>query len=627
MNRIKYLIISIFLFLIPIYVNASTILLGSNKQPTIGSIFEVNVNIDYGKTKIKTAHYVISYDPSCFSLSEITWATPAISYRNEEGKLYMDKEATTPSWSTGSPFTLLFRANKECSSTIEISETDKATDDNDQIINQSFANIPIKTVESNTNNQLASLKVTNYKLNSTFDKAVNNYSTTVDKDIDNVEIVVKKNESKQTITSNGTIPPEDAKSNTVHISYDLQYGLNKIYVYVKSESGDTNTYVVMVTRTEEEKKYANLKRLTVSNTNIVLVKDKYNYEARVPKSIDSIFITAFPEDEKAELTGTGNKKIIDGENKFEIEVKSSTGDIKKYTINIIRTDEVTATSNTNIKSIKINGEKKEFKNNQILIGVADKTKNIKIDLTLEGENASYTIEGNNELHEGINTIIINVTDGTNSKNYYIRAYKKDSGVVIVKDINDISKIVINTIVESDENDKHEIPKKKLELLQNTSKTLYYNVLNEDLGLLYQLAFNHDLEPDNIIGDIEKESDKPLTFKSEISANVKILLFLDTEEFSDGEFIRIYSYDDNNNYKLVQKSVSINNGYVEFISNGDKHYVFTKDTLIKEDSPTTILFKQYKDYIYIGSGILGLIIIVLIITKISKKKKKVVEQKI
>ena len=145
-----------------------------------------------------------------------------------------------------------------------------------------------------------------------------------------------------------------------------------------------------------------------------------------------------------------------------------------------------------------------------------------------------------------------------------------------------------------------------------------------MGLLYQLELKNDIEADKILADIEKESDQPLTYKSEIKDKIKVLLHLDTEEFSDGEYVRIYSYDDNNNYKLVSSNTAIKDGYIEFISNGDKHYVFTKDTLIKEEDPYVKLLNQYKDYIIFGGGVLILIIFLLIIAKINKKKKKKVE---
>lgn len=624
MKKIKYLLF-IILLTIPLYVRAATILVSENQKPTVGSNFIVGVNIDYGKNNVKTAHYLITYDPVCVSLSELTWSQAQVAYRNEEGKLYIDKEDTTKSWVTGTPFSITFRANQVCTKEIKIEETAPATDDNGDSIRQSFGSITISSVESDTNTQLASLRVVDHKLNSTFDKSVNNYSANVDKDTEKVEIVVKRNNNKQTITSNETVQEDEKYKNTFHIFADLNYGLNKITISVKSESGEINTYIVMVTREEIEQNSADLKRLSVSNTNIELIDNKYTYQAKVPKKIDSVFISAFPVDSKAEIRGTGNKKIIDGENKFEIKVKSSTGEEQVYTINIIRTDDVSTTANTKIKTVKINGEKIEFTNNEYLMGVSDKTTNIKIDVDLEGENAYYKLEGNTEFKEGINTVIINVIDGSESKNYYIRVYKKDTNIVTVKDVNDISKIVINTLVEAEEKDEHLIPKKTLNLLKNTTKSLYYNVLNDNMGLLYQVEINKDVEPDNIMADIEKESDKPLTYKSEIKDKVKILLHLDTEEFSDGEYIRIYSYDDNNNYKLVSNNVAIIDGYVEFVSNGDKHYVFTKDTLIKEEDPTIKLLQQYKDYIIFGVAVLVLIIILLIVAKINKKKKKKVEE--
>ena len=320
MKKIKYLVF-IFLLIIPLYVKGATILVSENQKPTVGSNFMVAVNIDYGKNNVKTAHYLITYDPICFSLSELTWAQVNVAYRNEDGKLYIDKEDTTRSWVTGNPFFMTFRANQVCTKEMKIEETAPATDDNGEIIRQSFGSITISSVESDTNSQLASLKVVDHKLNSTFDKSVNNYSANVDKDTDKVEIVVKRNNNKQTITSSATIQEDDKNKNTYHIYSDLDHGLNKITISVKAENGVVNTYIVMINREEIESITANLKRLSVTNTNIELIDNKYSYQAKVPKSVDSVFISAFPVDNKAEILGTGEKKIIDGENKFEVKVK------------------------------------------------------------------------------------------------------------------------------------------------------------------------------------------------------------------------------------------------------------------------------------------------------------------
>ena len=318
----KWIILLLFLIL-PFRVMASTILVSEDKNPTVGSTFIININVDYDKEKLMTAHYILTYDQECFSLASTSWPQGAVSLRDELGNIYIDKEATTPLWDKGAVAILSFRVNKVCTKPFEIKDNGGATNQQGKNVKQSFASITISTEESATNNQLGSLSITDQVLNSTFNKNDNNYSANVAADVSSIDIVVVKGDNKQTITSNGTVSEDENDKKKVHINYDLMAGLNKITIKVLAENGTSNTYILMVNRANDESTEANLKRLSVSNTNIKYMEGRDTYEAKVSSSIDSVFITAATVDPKAELIGTGNKKIIDGENIFSIKVKSS----------------------------------------------------------------------------------------------------------------------------------------------------------------------------------------------------------------------------------------------------------------------------------------------------------------
>ena len=234
---------------------------------------------------------------------------------------------------------------------------------------------------------------------------------------------------------------------------------------------------------------------------------------------------------------------------------------------------------------------------------------------------------NDTIKDGLNTIIITVSDdNTDSNLYYIRVYKKHANYVYLKKMKEISALSSSIIVSNTIKDDHLLEQKYIELVANSNKQILYNVINDDGGLLYQITLDKQMEnKEDIDATITKEKDAPLVYSSKIREGVKVLLYLDTEEFSDGEIIKIYSYNEEGNYVLVSNNTEIENGYVEFTTDGNKYYVFTKQVLIEEEDNTIKMLKQFKDYIIFGIGFVVLIIVLLIISKI-KKKKKVVENK-
>ena len=283
--------------------------------------------------------------------------------------------------------------------------------------------------------------------------------------------------------------------------------------------------------------------------------------------------------------------------------------------------------NNEIKSLKINGEIIDKITKNILVGVDENTNEIVIDVVLESDTAVYTVEGNKNLKEGLNTIILTVSDdNTESNLYYIRVFKRIDDCVYLKKMDEISTLSSSIIVSNYLSDNHIIESKYLEMASKSNKKIYYNVINNRGGLLYQIVLDKNMNDTNEIdASITKNKENPLVYSSKIKEGVNVLLFLDTDDFSDGEIIRIYSFNEENNYKLVSNNVEIKDGYVEFTTNGDNNYVFTKQMLIKEDDATVKLLKQFKDYIVFGIGFVFIIIVLLSISKL-KKKKSVAEKK-
>ncbi len=619
----KKFIILFFVLVFPCFVRASTILVSEDRKPIVGSTFTISATVDYGSSKITTAHYLITYDADCFSLASTSWPQGAVSLRNEQGLIYVDKESTTRAWQPGAFVILTFRVNKVCTKAFEIKDNGGATNQYGNAINQSFASLTIASEESNKNNQLASIGITGQNLNSVFNKNDNNYTADVSPEVSNIDIVVVKGYAKQTITSNGEVKTDDSDKNKVHISYDLLAGVNKINIKVTAENGATNTYVLKVTRAIDDNTEASLKRLSVSDTNIKYMEGRDTYEAKVSSSVESVFITAATADPNAELLGTGTKKVINGENTFVLRVKSSSGKEKQYTIKIIKSDEFdNIVGNNKIKTLRINGELIDKLTKNTLVGVDETVSSLKLDIELESETAVYTIEGNKNFKEGLNTIIITVSDDNVDSNlYYIRVNKNHNGYVVIKELEDLTSLPASIIINKNLKDSHDIEEKYIDMVSNSNKSILYNVVNEKNGLLYQVILKKGMEnKKEIDATIEKDKANPLVYKSNIREGVNVVLFLDTDEFSDGEFINIYSYNKEGEYSLVSRGATINDGYVEFKTDGNSYYVFTKQTLVKEKDATIKLLEQFKEYIVFGIAIVVLIIILLVGFRIKRKKR-------
>lgn len=80
----------------------------------------------------------------------------------------------------------------------------------------------------------------------------------------------------------------------------------------------------------------NLKSLSVEGYSLdpEFSKDTLEYSIEVPNDTKNITINAEKEDSKASISGTGEKEVVEGLNKFEIKVEAENGNVKTYIINV-----------------------------------------------------------------------------------------------------------------------------------------------------------------------------------------------------------------------------------------------------------------------------------------------------
>lgn len=157
-------------------------------------------------------------------------------------------------------------------------------------------------------------------------------------------------------------------------------------------------------------------------------KTTYNYLLNVDSTIQTLDVTAIPDDDKASVTVSGNTDLKDGENVIRVEVVAEDKNtINTYQIMVTKTDNVMASTAYLTSLIITNGDLSPIFEKEILNYTCDiQDKNIdKLDIMAfpENEKASVTIEGNENLKKGENIVRVKVTseNNENEKIYTITA--------------------------------------------------------------------------------------------------------------------------------------------------------------------------------------------------------------
>lgn len=102
-----------------------------------------------------------------------------------------------------------------------------------------------------------------------------------------------------------------------------------------SAFSDSKSITINVVKPREKSTNNNLKNLSVEGYTLTpeFNKDTLEYSVELPADVTKIQINANKEDGYASLDGTGEKEVIEGDNRFEIVVTSETGNSKTYIIN------------------------------------------------------------------------------------------------------------------------------------------------------------------------------------------------------------------------------------------------------------------------------------------------------
>ena len=142
-------------------------------------------------------------------------------------------------------------------------------------------------------------------------------------------------------------------------------------------------------------------------------------------------IEATPNSEKAKVTINGNDNLRVGDNVFKINVEAENGKVTIYSINVVRKEQGEKISNNNsIKSITIKNHSIDFKSNVYKYTIKANEKELDLTITLDDENATYKIFGNENLKNGSEIKIKVTAENGEEKTYTLVIKKSNLGLII-----------------------------------------------------------------------------------------------------------------------------------------------------------------------------------------------------
>lgn len=258
-------------------------------------------------------------------------------------------------------------------------------------------------------------------------------------------------------------------SNTFEKGYgprtvDLNYGLNNIYIKTKSSNGSTVDYLIKLIRNDTRDANNRLSSLSIDGVdlNTLFNENTLTYNAKVSSDTNMININANLSSSNATfVNGYGPRKINlnMGDNKVQIKVRSQSGAVRAYTVNVLRGDKISAPSDDqNSDKQDDDDQEKEDKNTSKAIlkdltlsdGIITFDPNVfdynvvvdydtkKIEVNVEKDNEEDTVDIKNvdELEVGgFNEIIITVTskDQEKSNIYTIYVERREENISISND--------------------------------------------------------------------------------------------------------------------------------------------------------------------------------------------------
>lgn len=323
-KKISLTILSFFLFLCPLAVNAASAStsFSGNSTVYIGNNIELilNVNTD---TPIVAFQGNLNYDSSKLELVSQSSLAPYEVAANGNKIGGMDMTGNLSINGSQKVIKLTFKAKELGSTTVSFSGNKQVGSDNITVSSSGCSKTINITNPPSSNNNLSSLSVSVGSIN--FNKNTTSYSLSVDSNITSVTINANTEDGGAKIRGTG--------------NKSLNYGNNKFEITVTAPSGVEKTYTVNINRKDNRSDNNNLSSLKVNGGDLKpgFSKNTTKYSLSVPYSISDLNVTAKAEDGKAKISISGNKGLVSEETKdVTITVTAENGTKKTYTISVTR---------------------------------------------------------------------------------------------------------------------------------------------------------------------------------------------------------------------------------------------------------------------------------------------------
>lgn len=422
----------------------------------------------------------------------------------------------------------------------------------------------------------------------------------------------------------------------------LNYGKNTFNLVVKAENGTTKTYTLTIVKKDNRSTNNYLKSLDVKSAKIKFNKYTLNYNIIVDNSVDTIDIVAQVEDSKANVTGTGKKKLNLYLNTFNVVVTAENGTKRTYRINVSRKDEKgnagELSTNNKLQNLEVKNYTLNF-NPEILkynITVGNTVDKIELNAIPSDKNSTIKINNIEKLKVGENLITIEVlSQSGDTRTYELIVLRKDDiPIVEIKDLmNTITKTTSKQIEVEIKNDENKISSEILQILKGKNiKLTISKYENNNLRYVWELngkniknGFDFDtlvkFETDN------KSKIDQLTnyvqsiylnyaYSGSLPKNTKFKVYVG-DKYKDNDLLNLYYYDQKNNEMIIkQEGLLVQNGFVQYEIEHCSQYILTPAKLEHKSI-------EYKNIIIILEAIIiiGMLVGFLIRYKKNNKNEK------
>lgn len=259
------------------------------------------------------------------------------------------------------------------------------------------------TSTKSSNAYLSKLQINQEGLTPNFNKNKTSYAVTVGENVNDLKVTAVAEDSKSKVAISG---------NT-----GLKNGDNKIYITVTAQDGTKKVYTITVTKTgDANKSNSYLQNLIVENATLSpeFSKEIFEYDCgTVGKSVETLKILAFGENENVKIDITGNDKLSEGDNKIIVKVTSEDGTTTKEYVITVKKDssiveennieEINALQDTDNDNNFFNKLFKKIKNNWLvcLMYIVILVQFIEIVYLYKNQNNKKDIKGNKETKDNI----------------------------------------------------------------------------------------------------------------------------------------------------------------------------------------------------------------------------------